>query len=359
MFLHYWNKNNTFQFLKSFPQLENLISVAKAILRKGEPFYDDLVAKSVNELQSFQRKAFLINFNNNSGIQGELSQLGAYLSELIKGIFLIEVLALYRITHELENKKNAIRMIFDYIGYIDSSLSIASLRSGKETTCIPLFVHSAKELHVKNLFHPLVENCVKNSLSIKGKSILITGSNMSGKSTFLRTLAINSVLAQTIHTCFADEFTTPILKQYSSIRIDDSLMDGRSYYFEEVDVIASLLVRVNEPSQNLFVLDEVFRGTNTLERIASAKAILSYLNRGDNIVIVSTHDIELAGMLEHEYDLYHFTETVENSELHFDHTIKAGPLRTRNAIKILELSSYPADVVAEAKRISNDLTSKS
>ncbi|MFM7852369.1 MAG: hypothetical protein ACKO96_10755, partial [Flammeovirgaceae bacterium] len=81
MFLHYWNKNNTFQFLKSFPQLENLISVAKAILRKGEPFYDDLVAKSVKELQSFQRKAFLINFNSNSGIQGELSQLGAYLSE--------------------------------------------------------------------------------------------------------------------------------------------------------------------------------------------------------------------------------------------------------------------------------------
>ncbi|MFM7853167.1 MAG: MutS-related protein [Flammeovirgaceae bacterium] len=109
----------------------------------------------------------------------------------------------------------------------------------------------------------------------------------------------------------------------------------------------------------MFVLDEVFRGTNTLERIASAKVILSYLNRGDNIVIVSTHDIGLAGMLEHEYDLYHFTETVENSELHFDHTIKAGPLRTRNAIKILELSSYPADVVAEAKRISNDLTSKS
>ncbi|MFM7853166.1 MAG: MutS-related protein [Flammeovirgaceae bacterium] len=149
-------------------------------------------------------------------------------------------LELYRITHELENKKNAIRKIFDYIGYIDSSLSIASLRSGKETTCIPLFVPSAKELHVKNLFHPLVENCVKNSLSIKGKSILITGSNMSGKSTFLRTLAINSVLAQTIHTCFADEFTTPILKQYSSIRIDDSLVDGRSYYFEEVNMMASL-----------------------------------------------------------------------------------------------------------------------
>ena len=119
--------------------------------------------------------------------------------------------------------------------------------------------------------------------------------------------------------------------------------------------MGSLLEEVDFPHQNLFVLDEVFKGTNTVERIAAAKAILSYLNRNNNMVVVSTHDIELAELLAHEYDLYHFTETVENSKLHFDHLIKPGQIRTRNAIKILELANYPAEIISEAREISTTL----
>lgn len=355
MFLHYWNKNNTFQFLKSFPQLNNLINVSKVLVKKGDQFYDKSIEDGVLNLKSFQQKIALINFDNGTGIQSELSQLGTYLTELIKAIFLIEVFTLFRLTKELENKKASIQLLFDYVGGIDSSISVASLRAGNIKTCIPTFVSCSKEFHAKGIFHPLIEDCVKNDLLINGKSILITGSNMSGKSTFLRTLAINSLLAQTIYTCFADEFTSPILKQFSSIRIDDNLFDGKSYYFQEVNIMGSLLEQVESPHQNLFILDEVFKGTNTIERIASAKAILSYLNRKENIVVVSTHDIELADMLDNEYDLYHFTETVENNELHFDHRIKAGQLRTRNAIKILELSNYPVDVISEARQITTTL----
>ncbi|MBX2955605.1 MAG: DNA mismatch repair protein MutS [Cyclobacteriaceae bacterium] len=355
MFLHYWNKNNTFQFLKSFPQLNNLINVSKVLVKKGDQFYDKSIEDGVLNLKSFQQKIALINFDNGTGIQSELSQLGTYLTELIKAIFLIEVFTLFRLTKELENKKASIQLLFDYVGGIDSSISVASLRAGNIKTCIPTFVSYSKEFHAKGIFHPLIEDCVKNDLLINGKSILITGSNMSGKSTFLRTLAINSLLAQTIYTCFADEFTSPILKQFSSIRIDDNLFDGKSYYFQEVNIMGSLLEQVESPHQNLFILDEVFKGTNTIERIASAKAILSYLNRKENIVVVSTHDIELADMLDNEYDLYHFTETVENNELHFDHRIKAGQLRTRNAIKILELSNYPVDVISEARQITTTL----
>lgn len=355
MFLHYWNKNNTFQFLRSFPQLNNLINVSKVLIKKGDQFHDKSIEYGISNLKSFQQKVAFINFDNGTGIQSELSQLGTYLTELIKAILLIEVFTLFRITRELENKKASIQILFDYIGSIDSAISVASLRAGKIKTCTPTFNSCSKEFHAKGIFHPLIEGCVKNDLLINGKSILITGSNMSGKSTFLRTLAINSILAQTIYTCFADEFTSPILKQFSSIRIDDNLFDGKSYYFQEVNIMGSLLEQVESPHQNLFILDEVFKGTNTIERIASAKAILSYLNRKENIVVVSTHDIELADMLDNEYDLYHFTETVENNELHFDHIIKAGQLRTRNAIKILELSNYPVEVIREARQITTAL----
>jgi hypothetical protein len=203
VFLHYWNKGNAFPFLKSFPQLNNLIQVSKAILKKNEQFSDKEVEKSIQGLRSFQQKVGLINFNQGTGIQSELSFLATYLTEWIKAVFLIEVFTLYRITRELETKKSSIQALFGYIGQIDSALSIASLRAGKEKTCVPSLGSRSKELQAKNVYHPLIIDCVKNDLIVKNKSILITGSNMAGKSTFLRTLIINSILAQTIYTCFA------------------------------------------------------------------------------------------------------------------------------------------------------------
>lgn len=355
MFLHYWNKSNTYPFIRSFPQLNLLIQISKALIKTDDLVYNKSVHVSISDLKSFQRKAGLIKFDNEGGVRAELTQLGLYLIELIKSIFLIEVFILFTVTRELESKQASIKTLFDYVGTIDMALSIASLRCGEMKTCLPTLASAGKEMIAKSMYHPLIDDCVKNDFSVRGKSILITGSNMSGKSTFLRTVTINSLLAQTIYTCFADEFTIPILKQFSSIRIDDNLFEGKSYYLQEVTIMAFLLEQVNAPHQNLFVLDEVFKGTNTVERIASAKAILSYLNRNENIVVVSTHDLELAQMLAEEYDLFHFTESVENNKLHFDHIIKAGPLKTKNAIKILELANYPADITKEARRLSTTL----
>jgi hypothetical protein len=358
IFLHYWNKANTFRFSRSFNQLDVLLNVSKALMNKNDQFFDKSVHSSISKLQSFQRIVTLIEGDRGGGLRDELSQLFTYVIELLKAIFLVEVFTLFKITKELEDKQSDILIVFNYVGRIDSSLSIASLRMGDKETCLPSFTSASKTLVVMKMYHPLIEDCVPNDLTIDGKGILITGSNMSGKSTFLRTILINSILAQTINTCFADEFSLPVVKQFSCIRIDDNIFEGKSYYFEEVKVISSLLEQVEFRFQNLFVLDEVFRGTNAVERIAAAKAVLSYLNRNANIVIVSTHDIELAELLAEEYDLYHFTETVENDELCFDHTIKEGLLKTRNAIRMLELAEFPIEVTTEAKQISTVLMTK-
>ena len=116
--------------------------------------------------------------------------------------------------------------MLNYIGNIDAALSTASLRAGLTNYTTPTIIAHKKELVAKDLYHPLIENCVANSINIQQKSILITGSNMSGKSTFIRAVAINSILAQTIYTCFAAEFTTPVLKVLSSIRIADNVQEG-------------------------------------------------------------------------------------------------------------------------------------
>lgn len=352
MLLHLWNKNNIFHFTWSIPQLNVLINVSKGLLNKGGQLYDRSTEESIERLKSFQRYARFIRFTD-GGIHAEIGQ---YVFDIIKAFLLIEVFMTFKVIRELNNKQSSIKTIFNYVGNIDAAISIASLRAGNLKTCKPIFSPSKKELAVKNIYHPLIRDCVKNSLTISEKSILITGSNMSGKSTFLRTLMINSILAQTIYTCFADEYISPIVKQSSSIRIDDNLFEGKSYYFQEVNIIGKLIAGVQQSDQNLFILDEVFKGTNTVERISAAKAILSYLNRHDNIVIVSTHDIELAEMLAHEYDLYHFTETIESDELHFDYKIKPGQLTTRNAIKLLELANYPSAITNEARKISTTLS---
>ena len=355
VFLHYRNKNFTKRFYKLFQQLNILINICKKLNKKQLPFDNDLVESASIKLKSIQRKSRLLSFDQ-STIKDELTQASLYLYELIKAIFLIEFFTFYSVLKDIDKKQAEILYLFNYIGQIDTALSIASLRAANLSTCQPDFLSASKQFSCTKVYHPLIADCVTNDITVATKSVLITGSNMSGKTTFLRTLALNSVLAQTIFTCFAESFNTPFVKLHSSVRIDDNLLDGKSYYFEEVTVMAALIKQAAQDWQNIFMLDEVFKGTNTVERIASSKAILSYLNKNNNLVFVTSHDVELSTLLADEYELYHFAETFEADGLHFDHLLKAGSLKTTNAIKILGLSDYPAEIINEAQSISENLS---
>lgn len=349
--IHFWNKSNTFSFLTSFPQLDSLINVSKKLNSIPE-FRSDDITTSTNSLAGFQKKFAFMKFGADSSAGGDLGMIAYYFVELLKAFTLVEVFAFFNLIKELENQQSSISRLFRFIGEIDTSLSVASLRADKKQTCTPALTPSRNEIIMTDGYHPLIKKCVPNTLHIKNKSILITGSNMSGKTTFLRSVMINSLLAQTLYTCFAKSFTAPILKHYSSIRIQDDVLEGKSLYFQEVSTMRELLESSKENSQGLFILDEVFKGTNTVERIAASKAILSFLNKNNNIVLVATHDLGLTQLLDKEYDLYHFTEIIENNELIFDHTIKEGQQKTRNAIRILQISNFPEEVVSEAKNLS-------
>ena len=196
MLLHIWNKINTYQFFKSFPQLSLLIDVSDGISKKDSQLRNTGVKESIAILRPFQWKLRLISLDGS--IKDDLNQIGFYLIELVKAFLLIEVYTLFHLTRELETKKESILTLFNYVGDIDVAISVASLRAGAQKTCIPYFTEEKKELLLKNIYHPLIQNCTKNDLYIRGNSVLITGSNMSGKTTFLRTIFINSILAQTL-----------------------------------------------------------------------------------------------------------------------------------------------------------------
>lgn len=351
MFLHFWNANNTFGFIRSLPQLDLLIKATEEISREELPVSKEKALNAISALRGFRKKLGYLTLGD-GGMKDELAQAATYLLQVVKALFLVEVIMFFRLIRELENKQYAIADLLDYAGSIDTAIAVASLRSGGLPVCKPVFHSQEKAFYTDRIYHPLIKDCAVNSITVNGKSVLITGSNMSGKTSFLRTIAVNSLLAQTIHTCFAEAFHSPIVKLSSSIRIDDSLLEGKSYYFEEVNVMGELIRQSQGDHQNLFILDEVFKGTNTVERIAAARAILSYLNKKENLVFVATHDIELAAMLSGEYDLYHFSETIKEDHLYFDHQLRSGPLTTRNAIRILEISGYPEEIIAVARELS-------
>mgnify|MGYP003732683627 FL=1 len=352
--IHFWNKRNLYQYIGSIPQLVRLLKVARLLfkydnLKTIKPNLNislDVTDKIKNRMSLFKMEAKL-----ESAIESFI--MGFF--ELFKIVFLLEPLLLFGILKQLDTKREEVENIFKFVGEIDCLISIASLRKGLPNYCNPTIINAKKSLFVGNAYHPLIFNCIENNIEINKKSILLTGSNMSGKTSFIRTIGINVITGLTINTCFANQFSMPRMRVFSAIRISDDLLNDKSYYFEEVITIKEMIDKSEDEKSNLFLLDEIFKGTNTIERISAGKAVLSFLAKGNNLVFVSTHDIELADILNDAFDFYHFSETVDKKTVDFDYKLKSGKLKTRNAIKILQINKYPEKIINESIEISNEL----
>lgn len=352
--IHFWNKKNLFKYLNSIPQLLKLNRVAfslhkKALFNQMNPNLE----KSINIINQVRNR--MMFFQLEGKLQGDLAVIFWGTFELVKTLFLLEPILLFGVLKRLNTKRKEIENVFSFVGEIDMLVSIASLREGLDFYCIPKITHNSNEIIADKIYHPLITNCVTNNISVSQKSVLLTGSNMSGKTTFIRSVGLNFITGLTINTCFAKSLTLPVLRIFSAIRISDNLMNDKSYYLEEVQTIKKMLKKSSDGKPNLFLLDEIFKGTNTVERIAAGKATLSHLSKNKNIVFVSTHDIELTDMLVSEYDLYHFSEVIQKEKIDFDFKLKKGKLKNRNAIRVLEINDYPDSVISEAIKISKKL----
>ncbi len=348
IFFHYKNKSNLNYYLSAVSEFYKSINIAKILEKDNEirTHFKDL--SFLKKIYKIRNKARFISFEKSMNNNELLAIVWAF-SELIKIFFNIEIILFYNFIEDLLREKENINELFSFIGEIDAAISVASLREHSSLFCKPEFVQQ-KKIQVQEIIHPLIEDCIPNSLTLDAKSLLLTGSNMSGKTTFIRTISINSILAQTINTCFAKEYKAPFLKIFSSIRISDNILEDTSYFLKEVLIIRNFIEQSDSKETCLFVLDEIFKGTNTQERISAGYSILSFLNKNQHIVIVSTHDIELTEMLDKQnYELYNFSEQIIDNKLIFDHKLKPGKLKTRNAIKILELCDYPKKVIDDAK----------
>jgi len=210
-------------------------------------------------------------------------------------------------------------------------------------------VNAAQPVKAEELGHPLIpeEQKVTNDVSIdeKGDILLITGSNMAGKSTFLRTMGINLAMCFAGAPVNATYFSTIPFRLFSSINVTDSLDDGLSHFYAEVKRLRALLDILNDDHETpvFFMVDEIYRGTNNRERLQGSEAFLKNVAGKNGVGLVSTHDLELAQLEESipELSNWHFAETIEGSKMSFEYKLKPGPCPTTNALKIMEMEGLP------------------
>lgn len=265
------------------------------------------------------------------------------LQDYLNIIFLIKEINFVKISRKLFKYKKEITELFDMVGELDAILSIVEYRSKLNYYCIPDLNNNENNIFVSEMYHPLLDNPISNSININ-KSIAITGSNMSGKSTFLRTVGLNTIFAQSICTCLCEKYKAGFFSLVTSISLNDNILKGKSYFLMEAEAIKHMIAVKDNEYNSLFLIDEIFKGTNPVERLAAAMEILNLLALGNTRVLVATHDLHILPELV-GYEYYYFTESITKNSLEFDYKIHSGVTTTRNAIKILQYINYPIDIV--------------
>ena len=287
--------------------------------------------------------------------------------EYIKIFFLGELIAYESLLSNIYRHRAELLKIYQTLGLIDSTLAIASFRDSLDYYTTPVlnkasgtknckqkagtYQKGSVYIDFKDIYHPLINKPVANSASIY-RDILITGSNASGKSTFLKTTAINAIFAQSIYTCLAREYSSSYFMVFSSMALRDNLLANESYFVVEIKSLRRILNSLREDIPCLCFIDEVLRGTNTVERIAASSEILYHLSCSNCICVAATHDIELASILSCHFDNYHFKERLTDNEIVFDYKIYPGKSNTRNAIKLLKFMGYDENIVNSAEERS-------
>lgn len=269
----------------------------------------------------------------------------------IKLVFMIDYVLFHLIQRSYFKYQEEVMACYDYISILDNHYSIAMYQHTLTHYCYPKINNNINGLQMKSIIHPLLdeENAIANTIDISNH-ILLTGSNASGKSTFMKAVALNLILAQSIQTATAYSFIYQPGYVMTSMANADDVLSGDSYFMSELKSIRRLF-NTYQCNKIYCFIDEIFKGTNTTERIAASESVLSYLdNQKAYQVIAATHDVELSILLENTYNNYHFNESIQENSIFFDYKIKPGKANTRNAIQLLRITQFPIDIYQRAQQ---------
>lgn len=336
--------------LSCFQSVKRMLGAAKRVERLGWKEIEECRAplhQARENLRAFQKGSYWV-----SGKDSVSGGLEAVFADFIRMIFHVDLIRYNTMLGEIHGHRDDAECLLDNLGELDCAMAAASFREALPVWCRPSF-HNKMRMQVVGLYHPLVKEPVSNSFSLE-RGMLLTGSNASGKSTFLRNVAINGILAQTIATCTASSYQAPMSRILTSMALSDNLEGGESYFMVEIRSLKRILDAADQQGPLLCMVDEVLRGTNTIERIAASSRILTSLCKEQVICFAATHDIELTYILEEWYENYHFGEEVQERDVRFSYKLRERRASSRNAIRLLEMMGYQEAVVEGAGKAARE-----
>lgn len=362
--------NNVLRYYKRKGEIESYITVCSYIVRmlnsiegisklKIEEIkdYTDRLMALERKLKNFKKGSRYLAPNSGSG------DLADIILDYVRILFHVDLIKFNGMLATLDKNKESLNETFELLGTLDSMMAVASFRTmipyyslpnliKLESTGSDFVANNKNILEVKDLYHPLIEEPVSNSIAVE-QCALVTGSNASGKSTFLKSIAINSLLSQTIYTSLSRGYRANYYYVASSMALRDDLFNQESYYIVEIKSLKRILDKVNSKTPVLCFVDEVLRGTNTLERIAASSQILHSFAGSNAICFAATHDIELTHILENYYGNYHFKEEIVDGDIQFDYKLHEGRATSKNAIQLLGMIGYSDSIINKANMFAN------
>lgn len=302
------------------------------------------IETSISGLKAMARMMGAMERKKQSRMTGDVI---AVASDYLIGALMWDFIVYDRVVRILEKKQQDFMALYQFVGEVDMCIAIASYRASLQEWCVPEF--SETKLTMTGIYHSLIENAVGNDFEMQ-KNILITGSNASGKSTFIKAVAVNMILGQSMHTCTARAMTIPDVCVLTSMAVRDDVLSGESYYMREIRYMRRMIERSCGQRKIFCAIDEILRGTNTKERIAASIAILRYLDKMGCKVMVATHDVELTAAMEGTYENYYFCEMIQDGDVVFDYLIRKGISQMYNAIRLLEQTGFPKEIIKQARQ---------
>ena len=341
-------KDRTEVYIKSFSCVLKLAEAADKLSACDDEIvssYRDELKNLTGKLTALRRGAFFVTTSGSNG-----TGLGDALLEYFKILFHIDLIKFDQMITAYRGNEDVCMRIFEIAGGLDAAIAVASWREYLGNWCEPELTFAENGfLEVADMYHPLISEPVPVTYSGSGGN-LITGSNASGKSTFLKETAIASILAQSVHTVPAGSYRASFFRTYTSMALRDDIDSGESYFIVEIRSLKRILdAAQSEGAPVLGIVDEVLRGTNTIERISASSQILRRLTDTNAVIFAATHDIELSYILEKYYNNYHFTEQITDGDVRFDYVLREGRATSRNAIALLTISGYGEDISRAAR----------
>ena len=353
--------NNIIQYYKRKAEIDKYLTVVAYILRLLDSI-GDIEKLNIEEISQYtdtlrKDKAVFKPFIRGAAILTSRSVSGNLLDtfvDYLRMLFHLDLIKFNSMITIFKKNREVLNRIFINVGLLDSMVAVASFREMLPYYCEPELTKGGRPfLSVTDLYHPLLSNPVPNSIS-ETDSVLITGSNASGKSTFIKTMAINAILSQTIFTSISRKYRASYFIVFSSMALRDNIFSNESYYIVEIKSLKRILDHINPEIPILCFIDEVLRGTNTLERIAASSRILASLAQKNALVFAATHDIELTHILEEHYRNYHFQERIADNQILFDYQLHSGRAVSKNAIKLLGVLGYSRKIIDEAEQAAEE-----